>query len=112
MPTQADVLLSTQRALLGAVPASLRAVTCGWTDEKITLRFIFDGPIDGNDEEEMQVVGTEVVADFLAPMSVAEEVIRVDYPGELGPHLLRVWAYLRKERTVWATRVLPSKDRR
>lgn len=100
MPTQADVLLSTQRALLGAVPASLRAVTCGWTDEKITLRFIFDGPVNESDEGDMQVVGTEVVADFSAPMCIAEEIIRVDYPGELAPYLLRAWVYMRKERTV------------
>ncbi len=35
--------LSVQSALLGAVPAALREVSCGWEGTEIKLRFAFDG---------------------------------------------------------------------
>jgi hypothetical protein len=92
-----DVLLSVQRALLGAVPRSLRAVTCALHPDRIVLKFIFHGPISDTDKEDMQVVGTEVVADFHAPMKIEEQIVRIDYPGDMRPHGLQAWAYWRKE---------------
>ena len=59
---RAELLLSLQRALVGAVPASLRAVTCDWTETAIVLRYIFDGPVDPFDEEDMRAVGAEVIS--------------------------------------------------
>ena len=94
---QTLLLRSLQRALIGAVPASLRAVTCDWTDTTFLLRFIFDGPIDPDDYEDMQVVGTEVIADFPPEVAFDEQIIRVDYPASLAPHFLQVCAYMRKE---------------
>jgi hypothetical protein len=97
MIERSDVLLSVQRALLGAVPSSLRGVACGWNDKQITLRFIFDGPIDPDEEQDMNVVGTEVIADFHAPATIDEQVIRVDSPNSLSGYALQAWAYIRKE---------------
>jgi hypothetical protein len=97
MIERSAVLLSLQRALLGAVPSSLRGVTCGWDDQRITLRFIFDGPIHEDDEQEMYVVGAEVVADFKALVSIDEQVIRVDSPEKLTGYALQAWAYMRRE---------------
>ncbi len=94
---QALLLRSLQRALVGAVPASLRAVTCDWTDTTFLLRFIFDGPIDPDNYEDMQVVGTEVIADFPPEVAFDEQIIRVDYPASLAAHFLRAWAYMRNE---------------
>jgi hypothetical protein len=91
------VLLSLQRALLGAVPSSLRGVACGWDDERITLRYIFDGPINKDDEQDMYVVGTEVVADFNGLATIDEQILRVDRPQSLDGHALKAWAYIRKE---------------
>lgn len=91
------LLLSLQRALVGAVPASLRAVTCDWTDTTILLRQIFDGPIDPGDEEAMRIVGTEVISDFPPEVALDEQIIRIDHPASLASHFLRAWAYMRKE---------------
>ena len=95
MITRSDVLLSVQRALLGAVPSNLRGVACSWDDKLITLRFIFDGPIDEDQEQEMYAVGADVISDFDA--AIDEQVMRVDSPQGLGSYALRAWAYLRRE---------------
>ena len=94
---RAELLLSLQRALVGAVPASLRAVTCDWDEAKITLRFVFDGPVDPDDEEGMRAVGAEVIADFPPHVALDEQIVRADHPAGLTPHFLRAWAYMRKE---------------
>jgi hypothetical protein len=97
MTLRISVLLSVQRALLGAVPSSLRAVACDWTNDLIVLRFIFDGPIDEQDAESMNAVCTEVMADFPSPTGIKEEMIRADYPIEVSRYALKDWAYMRKE---------------
>ena len=94
---KAELLLSLQRALVGVVPASLRAVTCDWAEAKITLRYIFDGPMAPDDEESMRVVGAEVVSDFPPHMALDEQFVRFDHPAGLTPQFLRAWAYMRKE---------------
>ena len=96
------LLLSVQRALLGAVPASLREVSCGWERTEVKLRFVFDGDIDPDDYEGARIAGSEVIADFSEPWTIAEEIVRIDHPTDLresrtdGTMLL---AYERKERS-------------
>ncbi len=94
---RATLLLSVQRALLGAVPHNLRAVTCDWDGTEIKLRFVFDGEIAEENYEHAQIVGTEVVSDFPAPWTISEDIVRLDYPGGICPGALALWAYLRKE---------------
>jgi hypothetical protein len=94
---RAELLLSLQRALVGVVPPSLRAVTCDWAEARITLCYVFDGPIDPGDEEGMRAVGAEVVADFPPDVALDEQIVRSDHPAGLTPHFLRAWAYMRKE---------------
>jgi hypothetical protein len=96
---RSSLLLSVQRALLGAVPPSLRAVTCDWVGTEIRLRFVFDGPIDPDDHEGAQIAGTEVIADFSSPWTIDEEIVRLDYPADLNEEALPHWVYLRKEST-------------
>jgi hypothetical protein len=91
------LLLSLQRALLGAVSPGLRAVTCGWEGVEIKLRFVFDGEIAEEDSEDAGIVGAEVAADFPGPWIISEDIIRLDYPHDLRPGALALWAYLRKE---------------
>jgi hypothetical protein len=95
--TGATILLSVQRALLGAVPHNLRAVTCNWVGTEIKLRFVFDGEIDEENYESAGIVGTEVVADFPSPWTISEEIVRLDYPASLCAAALLLWAYRRKE---------------
>jgi hypothetical protein len=45
----------------------------------------------------MRIVGAEVVADFLSPVTIDEQIIRVDSPASLNEHALETWAYIRKE---------------
>ena len=95
-----ELLLSLQRALVGVVPASLRAVTCDWAETKISIRYIFDGPIRSDDAIDMLAVGEDVVWDFRDTMELDDQIIRVDHPEALAPHFLRAWAYMRKEEAV------------
>lgn len=101
--TDADIrlnlLLSVQAALLFAVPPTLRAVTCGWQGTEVKLRFVFDGPITEDDEEGARIVGTEVVAAFPPPWTLAEEIKRVDHPADLKAGALPLWVFARKEYT-------------
>ncbi|QKD02640.1 hypothetical protein [Mesorhizobium loti] len=94
---RAKLLLSVQRALLGAVSPRLRAVTCGWEGFEITLRFVFDGEVADPDLEDAGIVATEVAADFPAPWTVDEEIARLDHPDDLRRGALALWAYWRKE---------------
>lgn len=94
---RADLLLSLQGALLGVVPASLRAVTCDWAETRITLRYIFDGPVHPDDADGMMAVGAEVAADFRGTVALDEQIVRADHPAGLERHFLRAWAYMRKE---------------
>ncbi len=93
-----QLLLSTQRALLAAVPASLRSVTCGWEGTEIELQFLFDGDISEDDEESAKMAGTEVIANFPAPWTMTETIDRFDYPADLRSRALPLWAYARKEK--------------
>jgi hypothetical protein len=99
---QVRLLLSVQGALLGAVPATLREVTCGWEGTEVKLRFVFDGAIEPDDYKGAQVASTEVIADFSEPWTIWEEIVRIDHPTDLResrPVGNMVLAYLRKERS-------------
>lgn len=91
------LLLSVQRALLGAVPSRLRGVTCGWEGTEVKLRYVFDGEIDPDDQESTSCASTEVIADFPDPWTLNEDFVRLDYPSDLRPCAHELWAYIRKE---------------
>lgn len=103
---RAELLLSLQRALVGAVPASLRAITCDWAETKVTLRYVFDGPVCPFEADTMMAVGAEVAADFRDTVAVDEQIVRADHPTGLGRHFLRAWAYMRKEEPTEDMRLL------
>lgn len=94
---RARVLLSLQRALLGAVPAQLRAVGCDWSDDEIAIHCYCNGPVAADTEELMQVVATEVAADF-PDHSVRAACHRYDEPQPLSETAPQAWAYMRAER--------------
>jgi hypothetical protein len=89
------LLLSVQRALLGAVPPELRGVTVAWEGAIIRLRFYLDGPVSDEDRDAMQVVGSEVIADFPDATRIEEEILRRDAPQPM--ECLEAWAYYRRE---------------
>lgn len=92
-----DLLLTAQVALLGEISASIRAVTVGWSATEIQLRAIVDGLPCDDDVESMECVGTEIIASF-PQHQIAVEVIQLDAPAPLEPHMLNAWIYSRKER--------------
>jgi len=77
------LLLSTQRALLGAVSPALREVSCGWQAMKIKLRFVYDGEISDQDRDAAHIVGAEVISDFPEGWDIAEDIARLDAPAKL-----------------------------
>ena len=77
------LLLSTQRALLGAVSPALREVSCGWQAKQIKLRFVYDGEISDQDRDAAHIVGAEVIADFPADWDIEENIARLDAPAKL-----------------------------
>jgi hypothetical protein len=90
------ILLSLQRALLGEISPFLRGVTCSWDDSQICILCIFDGQVSDDDQESMEGVETEVMADF-PEISVNLNSVRLDYPEPLNPQFLTDWVYRRKE---------------
>nr|WP_218131196.1 hypothetical protein [Pseudomonas benzenivorans] len=97
LPLRVSLMLSTQRALLGAVHPQLRQVSIDADETKklISLRFEYDGKPQEEAQESCSCAATEVIADFSAPWDIFEEHISVPMPLELVP--LRYIAYLRAE---------------
>jgi len=91
------VLLSFQRALLGEVPCTLRGLTVGWTKSEIIIHCFFDGEIKDDNREAMEVVASEVVADFPEITEIHVKCIRKDVPEDINPFNIKVWIYRRKE---------------
>ena len=67
---RADMLLSVQGALLGAIGPSLHAIAVQWTDTSVTLIALADNELDPDQQEALEVALTEILADFPAIDSV------------------------------------------
>jgi hypothetical protein len=91
-----DVLLALQHALLGEVPAQLRAVTVSYDDTSIMFQSYFDGAITDEDRESMSLVETELMAAFPSTHTIGHDIIRLDVPALVPKD--RTWVYHRKER--------------
>jgi hypothetical protein len=89
-----DLLLSAQKALLGAVIPSLRAIAVEWSGENIIVHFYHDGKLSDDIEDHYMCIGTEIVADFESAM-IDEKIIRLDHPKLLPKH--DHWIYHRSE---------------
>ncbi|MBC8223499.1 hypothetical protein H8E65_02850 [Candidatus Bathyarchaeota archaeon] len=94
-----DVILSLHRALLGEISTPLRGVTVGWSHEnrEITVHALFDGEISEADRASMDMVETEMMADFPANFDVNVTCFRIDAPENLNEYTLQEWAYRRRE---------------
>ncbi|MBZ4396329.1 hypothetical protein VZQ01_24685 [Myxococcus faecalis] len=89
------VHLSLQRALLGAIPSRLRAVTVRFDDTRLHFEAFFDGAIRDEDRETMSEVETELIADFPDDHEISHELIRLDPPALIPKD--RAWVYYRQE---------------
>ena len=84
--------LSIQTALLGEVSDRLVCLTCGLKGKHIQIRAYFSPKATEEDVEQIQVVGTEVIADFPEGYTIEETCASID--GE--PEMLDFWAFKRK----------------
>jgi len=87
--------LSVQRALLGQVPAELRAVVLSIRGRDIEVREYFDGPISEVNAEMASCVETEIIADYDVEDTVTIRCIRLDFPEPIQDD--GVWVYFRSE---------------
>ncbi|MDF7671554.1 hypothetical protein PT276_10180 [Orbaceae bacterium ESL0721] len=91
---------SIMYSLIDRATKKMRGVTADLNKDNIlTIRMIFDNKLLDEEEEEMQIANTEVVADFfndfkdiyLDLLIVSESISIYEKKGNLG------WFYLRKE---------------
>lgn len=89
--------LSAQRALWGAIPANLRAVSIGMEGERILFRCIFDGAPAHDERELLSVAATEIAADFWQKTipQIEEQYLEIAQPGKMEH--LKYLVYLRYE---------------
>lgn len=76
------VLLAIYDALLGAIPAHLRAITARWGETDIHFDCFYDGEITETDQETMEIVETEVSSHYPVTHTVSHGVHRLDFPAE------------------------------
>lgn len=97
LPLRVALMLSAQRALLGAVHPQLRQVSIDADETKklVSLRFEYDGKPQEEAQVSCSCAATEVIADFSTPWDIFEEHISVPVPLEPTP--LRYIVYLRAE---------------
>ena len=72
---RARILMSAQRALLGAITHELRVVDVCWNDGEIRLRFTVDSSDDYDMDDLANEVEGEMEGDFLPDVKVTSEVI-------------------------------------
>jgi hypothetical protein len=98
IPDRSQLLLSLQRALLGAVHSQLRqaSIELDPGSQLVHVRFEYDGAPDPAVKESCSGAATEVIADFPAPWELDVQHRVVPYPGRLMG--LKHVAYRRAER--------------
>lgn len=62
--SNASIILSFNRALLGEVTENLRAIICDWNDSQINMRCYFATKANDLDIDSMECAATEIIADF------------------------------------------------
>lgn len=89
-----NILLSIQRALLGSITTSLRAVTLSWTKKIFHIIFYYNGKISKKDKDLVEEAIGEILIDFEGlPNSI--EILRLDLPAKIP--CLETFAYYRHE---------------
>lgn len=98
IPVKTKILLSIHYALLGEITPNIRGITYSWNDSDalITIYCYFEGKITEEEEEAMECVASEVIADFPEFM-IDIKCITIDMSENIGKYMLSEWVYLRKE---------------
>lgn len=88
------VLLAFQKALLGEVPSSLRAVTVSWDQSQIGGIFYYEGLVSEAERERVEEIETEIIAMF-PEHQVRLNTVGVSSGSEVEP--LMEWVFFRSE---------------
>ena len=98
----ADLRISAQRALLGHVVPSLRAVSLDIIplQHRILIRFVFDAQPHDSVRDVVGCAATEIIADYPDGWEISEEIVICPAPMEIDD--LRLRAYRRCE-DAWVT---------
>jgi hypothetical protein len=91
------IMLSANRALLGAVFPQLRAVLVSAWGNKWRVRFYVDGEITRDEHETLSIAATEIVSDMPHDLKWEETIERLDYPTAIPSSPEFTWVYERKE---------------
>lgn len=95
-PLTIKALLSSNRALLGAVAPGLRGVTIEYNSQLFTLRAYFDKGATNEDKELIDIALTEIIADLHNEIKEFQfEPIDLSFPNKMN--CLKHWIYLRHE---------------
>lgn len=89
-----QAILALNRALWGEVFPKLRAARINWNSAKLNLHFYCDGSISKNDQESIESIASEVIANF-PNYQLEIEVLSLEYPKKI-PEIGEL-VYLRKE---------------
>ncbi|WP_061249968.1 hypothetical protein [Leptospira alstonii] len=91
-----SVLLSAQRALLGNISPNLRAVSIGFTEQSISIRFYYETQPSEIEYDLVDSITSEILADFDHINNIDEEIIVTqEKANQLNG--LNDWIYLRFE---------------
>lgn len=85
------VLLSLQRAMLGEVFPSLRAITVEWSDTVVKFFAYIDGPLADEDAESLSCISAEVAADFWPGVEIDYETVEIDFPKKIVDTRTRIF---------------------
>ncbi len=92
------ILLSTHRALLGAITNNMRLITIDWNKDFLKLKAYYDKEVTEDDIENLGIIMTEILADF-PDINDVEELYEYSIEPINNLKFLREVVFLRKEVT-------------
>src|SRR5690349_4992279 len=78
-----QIRIRGQAALIGHVPASLRAVSIALEGKHFRFRSIFDRGASNDDKDHLQLAGVYFFADFTKGFTFEEEMLEIPAPREM-----------------------------
>lgn len=95
-PLTTAALVSSNRALLGAITPDVRGITIDYNDQLFTLRAYFDNAATTRDKELIDIALTEIIADLHHEIKEFKyEPVNLNFPNKMT--CLKQWVYLRYE---------------
>jgi len=96
MDLRVKVILSANRALLGAITPNLRSVTIDFNEQLLILRAYFDHAATEDEKEQIDIALTEIIADLYQDIEKYRyEPVDLAFP--LKMESLKEWIYKRYE---------------